>query len=152
MFQFTHPGRGATCISSSRALSTSAFQFTHPGRGATPPHCRTSGGGAFQFTHPGRGATQTTIFIGKESPFQFTHPGRGATVRISSSSWASCCFNSRTPGGVRLGLTTICTTIYKVSIHAPREGCDWSVASVPSKRTEFQFTHPGRGATKGLLS
>ena len=34
-----------------------------------------------------------------------------------------------------------------VSIHAPREGCDWSVDSVPSKRTEFQFTHPGRGAT-----
>ena len=56
-----------------------------------------------------------------------------------------------------------------VSIHAPREGCDKhetkrvstssgfnsrtpggvrrSVASVPSKRTEFQFTHPGRGAT-----
>ena len=34
-----------------------------------------------------------------------------------------------------------------VSIHAPREGCDWSVDSVPSKRNEFQFTHPGRGAT-----
>ena len=34
-----------------------------------------------------------------------------------------------------------------VSIHAPWEGCDWSVLSVPSKRTEFQFTHPGKGAT-----
>ena len=33
-FQFTHPGRGATC----RAVSAPAdlmFQFTHPGRGAT---------------------------------------------------------------------------------------------------------------------
>ena len=34
MFQFTHPGRGATEINRQLA-SPWMFQFTHPGRGAT---------------------------------------------------------------------------------------------------------------------
>ena len=78
--------------------------------------------------------------------FQFTHPGRGAT----SSQWIACDtslgFNSRTPGGVRLTKRASDSPLrmfqfthpgrgatmynispkdeYKVSIHAPREGCD----------------------------
>ena len=35
-----------------------------------------------------------------------------------------------------------------VSIHAPREGCDKSTMIFIVDRTMFQFTHPGRGATK----
>ena len=35
MFQFTHPGRGATSASSEPSKSVIVFQFTHPGRGAT---------------------------------------------------------------------------------------------------------------------
>ena len=34
MFQFTHPGRGATRLGCS-SLVLFVFQFTHPGRGAT---------------------------------------------------------------------------------------------------------------------
>ena len=34
MFQFTHPGRGATSVDSVPSKRTE-FQFTHPGRGAT---------------------------------------------------------------------------------------------------------------------
>ena len=34
--------------------------------------------------------------------FQFTHPGRGATKSITHSPSHLLCFNSRTPGGVRL--------------------------------------------------
>ena len=34
MFQFTHPGRGATGEETTLA-EVVAFQFTHPGRGAT---------------------------------------------------------------------------------------------------------------------
>ena len=34
MFQFTHPGRGATVIFPPFNVSE-MFQFTHPGRGAT---------------------------------------------------------------------------------------------------------------------
>ena len=56
--------------------------------------------------------------------FQFTHPGRGATEQ---------------GGGLDTGL--------RVSIHAPREGCDSSNVSNQSILIRFQFTHPGRGAT-----
>ena len=34
LFQFTHPGKGATGRAESSPLST-MFQFTHPGKGAT---------------------------------------------------------------------------------------------------------------------
>ena len=34
LFQFTHPGRGATQQTDNRSLRE-MFQFTHPGRGAT---------------------------------------------------------------------------------------------------------------------
>ena len=34
-----------------------------------------------------------------------------------------------------------------VSIHAPREGCDVLEVDLGDDRREFQFTHPGRGAT-----
>ena len=35
-----------------------------------------------------------------------------------------------------------------VSIHAPREGCDITPTASIFASKEFQFTHPGRGATK----
>ena len=35
-----------------------------------------------------------------------------------------------------------------VSIHAPREGCDLACATHYHSALEFQFTHPGRGATQ----
>ena len=55
----------------------------------------------FQFTHPGRGATKLLRYLPWMSKFQFTHPGRGATVSESVK-----------------GIPR------RVSIHAPREGCD----------------------------
>ena len=35
----------------------------------------------------------------------------------------------------------------RVSIHAPWEGCDSAVATLIVVFFEFQFTHPGKGAT-----
>ena len=88
--------------------------------------------------------------------FQFTHPGRGATCTGLSDAYSLCRFNSRTPGGVRLGgglsSASKCST---VSIHAPREGCDLLLGYLGLTPPEFQFTHPGRGATPardGLFS
>ena len=34
-----------------------------------------------------------------------------------------------------------------VSIHAPREGCDFFFKFILGLFKPFQFTHPGRGAT-----
>ena len=100
-FQFTHPGRGAT-PSYLLVLIVYTVSIHAPREGCDVPDSDYSGVGMFQFTHPGRGATKTCDnALTAESVFQFTHPGRGAT-------WPKC---PRTP-------------LARVSIHAPREGCD----------------------------
>ena len=35
MFQFTHPGKGATAVGKGEGKKYYPFQFTHPGKGAT---------------------------------------------------------------------------------------------------------------------
>ena len=56
--------------------------------------------------------------------FQFTHPGRGATWLRLRGLRGHLCFNSRTPGGVRLVCWLVVIAYDDVSIHALREGCD----------------------------
>ena len=146
-FQFTHPGRGATrrlslchrpqAVSihapregcdfdtSAQRQTTITFQFTHPGRGAThSSEIRFTASFWFQFTHPGRGATGVKHIYLAPGTFQFTHPGRGATP-----------------------VPVLVPVLVLVSIHAPREGCDFTCLSVILSFPMFQFTHPGRGAT-----
>ena len=102
MFQFTHPGKGATVLSRGQYRATK-FQFTHPGKGATISHASVESIVLFQFTHPGKGATCSRVYaqcsqrVSIHAPwegcdkdfiifeltqikFQFTHPGKGATV------------------------------------------------------------------------
>ena len=102
MFQFTHPGKGATRQGSFLPPcelvsihtpwegcdwtlvyvrgSPPTFQFTHPGKGATTGEETTLAEVvAFQFTHPGKGATERDQRIYADYKFQFTHPGKGAT-------------------------------------------------------------------------
>ena len=149
-FQSTHPVRGATLSDAISACTRHAFQSTHPVRGAThcfsSPHSSTKvsihapregcdeGGMSnyiaeimFQSTHPVRGATYP-IYDEKhrEELFQSTHPVRGATETAA--------YRAR---GLR------------VSIHAPREGCDQRILPTPRIRGRFQSTHPVRGATVG---
>ena len=102
----------------------------------------------FQFTHPGKGATRKPEVTLIGSPFQFTHPGKGAT-RVGRRSCATARrFNSRTLGRVRRCVEVDLPAFDEVSIHAPWEGCD-SIASLPAKiPARFQFTHPGKGATR----
>ena len=125
------------------------FQSTHPARGATnqgrqtlspPPHFnpRTPRGvrlcvGAqycpvrpFQSTHPARGATFT-------SPFLFQVPGN---------------FNPRTPRGVRPGPTATAVVVAAISIHAPREGCDYKREGVPCFDYEISIHAPREGCDK----
>ena len=168
-FQFTHPGKGATYLV--RYLTTFPwFQFTHPGKGATSPrsprspwtpcfNSRTLGRvRPKRARHRGQAACFNSRTLGRvrlgrysklsdDRMFQFTHPGKGATRPL------------RTLSGV----------LY-VSIHAPWEGCDrewlkFGVATICfNSRTlgrvrrerairsiltcKFQFTHPGKGATR----
>ena len=169
MFQFTHPGKGATRfgIDTDRLI---LFQFTHPGKGATPQRTELSTTKRFQFTHPGKGATglvaQMTL---TEIQFQFTHPGKGATGQSTPCRQSAPSFNSRTLGRVRPNQAALqrmreqfqfthpgkgaTVTLHSgrspnsVSIHAPWEGCDFGVVMDAVYGGMFQFTHPGKGAT-----
>ena len=78
----------------------------------------------FQSTHPVRGATLATSATSGGISFQSTHPVRGAT---------------------RLDITR--PRGQRISIHAPREGCDVTTLAVDPVPVQFQSTHPVRGAT-----
>ena len=147
-FQFTHPGRGATyCTPLSVSLAL-CFNSRTPG-GVRPAHSTlTATILKFQFTHPGRGATMATLTDSLRREVSIHAPREG------------CDANARRMAKI----------VSIVSIHAPREGCDSSLsiahaislsfnsrtpggvrpattANTASKAT-FQFTHPGRGATR----
>ena len=105
MFQFTHPGRGATGLQF-QSISRGQVSIHAPREGCDFPlrvgtthglsfNSRTPGGvrhwtvrgeiarPKFQFTHPGRGATVSQMIFIFDTTFQFTHPGRGATIVLT---------------------------------------------------------------------
>ena len=127
----------------------------------------------FQFTHPGGVRLAKDYFTGVVPSVSIHAPGRGATA-TRSNTLLLVVVSIHAPGR---GATYGCFAprkVFNVSIHAPGRGATWSVLSVPSKRTEFQFTHPGgvrrrltfyashghpvsihapgRGATRALIS
>ena len=57
-------------------------------------------------------------------------------------------FNPRTPRGVRPPTKGIMLGGFFISIHAPREGCDSRCPQPELPKTQFQSTHPARGATR----
>ena len=150
MFQFTHPGKGAT---SSLLLrwGTGTFQFTHPGKGATgwggvaPPLTL-----SFNSRTLGRVRPVAFCYQKLRKEFQFTHPGKGATpsqkygqipVHVSiHAPWEGC-----DRAVVITSEMSIC-----VSIHAPWEGCDRNTLELLNTNLQFQFTHPGKGATHSV--
>ena len=57
LFQFTHPGRGATSAAMTRSVSSESFNSRTPGGVRLHVPDYTVLRNKFQFTHPGRGAT-----------------------------------------------------------------------------------------------
>ena len=80
MFQFTHPGKGATHKKPPQALNLERFNSRTLGR----------------VRH---GYFKT---ISQHVKFQFTHPGKGATLVEMLTVVDTMSFNSRTLGRVRL--------------------------------------------------
>ena len=101
----------------------------------------------FQFTHPGRGATIKSASAYDVLKVSIHAPREGCDRLPPAMTTILLGFNSRTPGGVRLGLVPVSVRDEDVSIHAPREGCDSDGGVSNNWSWEFQFTHPGRGAT-----
>ena len=147
LFQFTHPGRGATyntpseqrrryvsihapregCDSFPLRLSINTSRFNSRTPGGVRPRFNPFRLLAyqFQFTHPGRGATQSGLLTdNRDVRFNSRTPGGVRLQEGGHCHSLKLCFNSRTPGGVRLiSLPMFCPSCV------------------------FQFTHPGRGAT-----
>ena len=147
VFQFTHPGRGATGKSLETGYSLYGFNSRTPG-GVRPSKVIFSKPSiAFQFTHPGRGAT--TQYRQKESDvFVSIHaPREGCDYRRSGGSTFPECFNSRTPGGVRLAKMTLTEIAKEFQFTHPGRGATLRLLLPLLCRARFQFTHPGRGAT-----
>ena len=115
----------------------------------------------FQFTHPGRGATEIALCQAVRHQVSIHAPREGCDVFFFSLVWAKKSFNSRTPGGVRRGIGKYILPIKsfnsrtpggvrrihakskeqaKVSIHAPREGCD----HCPKARSRYSYCFNSR--------
>ena len=147
-----HPGRGAT--DADRLGRQPIFVSIHAPRegcdvfGLNKPNTQLK----FQFTHPGRGATETSRSImSLWIRFQFTHPGRGATRRMSGSTGSLLVSIHAPREGCDCEVFKVAVRHVSVSIHAPREGCDGTMFDVTTPIAEFQFTHPGRGATAFVM-
>ena len=146
MFQFTHPGKGATSLSE-MAVASVSFQFTHPGKGATAHEVEALRLQLVSIHAPWEGC-DCQYFLGVSPAFSFNSrtlgrvrlasicrvislsrvsihaPWEGCDSSLRSNSRQSRGFNSRTLGRVRLFSIQNTTIIERVSIHAPWEGCD----------------------------
>ena len=123
-FQFTHPGRGATSAGYSPADYMAGFNSRTPGGVRHLASGSRTSFPEFQFTHPGRGATATKRKAVTDDGVSIHAPREGCDKPQSLGGDDAGGFNSRTPGGVRQ-----------------------RVLHLPSEDPQFQFTHPGRGAT-----
>ena len=115
---------GVRLSSPNISMMVSTFQSTHPVRGATVIKNYAALLRLFQSTHPVRGATDPTDPPGTYREFQSTHPVRGATGSPGCCAPAYLHFNPRTPCGVRRATCPVGRKLGKISIHAPRAGCD----------------------------
>ena len=166
MFQFTHPGKGATKERLYLGVSEK-FQFTHPGKGATAIislsmmmvfcfNSRTLGrvrrkaakflgmASEFQFTHPGKGATASPPIAPSKGLFQFTHPGKGATHHGGAGAQKELTFQFTHPGKGATSAHSRSPNTHRVSIHAPWEGCDLAGLSARSSFRRFNSRTLGR--------
>ena len=75
----------------------------------------------------------------------------GATCSRSARIDLTRNFNPRTPCGVRLSLPSYLSQILRISIHAPRVGCDIQDCLHHFGVEQFQSTHPAWGATVSMM-
>ena len=127
VFQFTHPGKGATPYGKRTTRSSACFNSRTLGRvrlvvGLLLLCCSSFNSRTLGRVRPRRGLCHLSTLL-----FQFTHPGKGATYLIEAYEIGDA-----------------------VSIHAPWEGGDIERNSNSKATTTFQFTNPGKGATGAI--
>ena len=120
------PWEGCDRIILQILLQTHMFQFTHPRKGATFHGRSKNALRRFQFTHPGKGATALLALVNLGFRVSIHAPWEGC----DRDAWA------------------VVEATEEVSIHVPWEGCDSMGRVFFFSPRRFQFTHPGKGATK----
>ena len=124
------------------------FQFTHPGRGATGLETEVLKLRMVSIHAPREGCDAALAPPAIPAPrFQFTHPGRGATSLSGTIEVITISFNSRTPGGVRRTLSGTLKEEPSFNSRTPGGVRRQRGLQLDNLLKEFQFTHPGRGAT-----
>ena len=170
-FQFTHPGKGATCTSPMRVSPRECFNSRTLGRvrlyllyelsalSDVSIHAPWEGCDfiydykdfdltRFNSRTLGRVRLANATAIGLGLVFQFTHPGKGATFSLICTLYSLSLFQFTHPGKGATWSELAGKSQMGVSIHAPWEGCDPPTNFSSSKyQLMFQFTHPGKGAT-----
>ena len=170
-FQFTDPGKGATRSAPYQILLSVRFQFTHPGKGATMRHCNVIGCALFQFTHPGKGATvwccrsADRYLVSIHAPWEGCDPSPWRDLAYTPFGFNSrtlgrvrqsagkrqyrnySSFNSRTLGRVRQRPSTSMVSQSRFQFTHPGKGATRVCARLLFISLRFQFTHPGKGAT-----
>ena len=150
-FQFTHPGKGAT-LSFGSDLYQEMFQFTHPGKGATSwGRCCGRHLGRFNSRTLGRVRLVLQVMVGYSCDVSIHAPWEGCDFSKAFHKALSSSFNSRTLGRVRLtpmptAKTPRCCCNSRTLGRVRQESVNPELASI-----EFQFTHPGKGATCRIL-
>ena len=93
----------------------------------------------------------SATFSVKYSLFQFTHPGKGATGLTCNVVGDSLCFNSRTLGRVRRGAPRQVRDTYRGFNSRTLGRVRLALTPSACSLIRFQFTHPGKGATRELF-
>ena len=131
---------------------TAIFQSTHPVRGATQSKlARLKVIREFQSTHPVRGATHIAEKLDRPSGFQSTHPVRGATKILRGfAGYRRISIHAPRAGcdvQVLLDLSA-----FTISIHAPRAGCDIPRGRPSSTPTHISIHAPRAGCDARRVS
>ena len=141
------PRAGCDARSPATHTSLTRFQFTHPVRGATPNQTVDLSVLVVSIHAPRAGCDfRWCRRLSAVCLFQFTHPVRGATSQMLFLSLCLCCFNSRTPCGVRHPSSRASTSRICFNSRTPC-GVRHPAVLVTLVNLMFQFTHPVRGAT-----
>ena len=123
-----------------------SFNSRTPG-GVRPRHLRRRGALRSVSIHAPRegcDTRRTTSVRRRRACFNSRTPG-GVRRPSSSQAPAAGCFNSRTPGGVRRPHSKESFCSDSVSIHAPREGCDFRDQSLLHSRRYVSIHAPREG-------
>ena len=142
----SHTPHGVRHIGKLALLSLDIFQLTHPTRGATwkpSNYDRIS----FISTHTPHTGCDCDFRLPYQQSYYFnSHTPHGVRLFISTGFIIRTDFNSHTPHGVRPERNTMPTAFPLFQLTHPTRGAT-DIFAVCQAAVKFQLTHPTRGAT-----